>query len=214
MIYYSNNVTKDVDKSKFMIFGERNTGTNYLESLFLKNFKMKYENIIMWKHWMGFLNYPNAKEGTENILSVGIVRDPLDWLASMHKNPSDAPHMVNLTWDEFISREWYTTYEGKEYPLDLNYKTNERYKNILELRQNKLEWLFNPDIPGPYCLIRYEDLKDNPEKVLRQIASEFGLKMGRFIPVTKDVKAGGRFKEKKRNVPNHVVEVVKNKGQD
>ena len=193
-----------------MIFGERNSGTNYLEQLFLKNFNMKYENMIVWKHWMGFKEKPT--EGTENILSIGIVRDPIDWLSSMKNLAPHAEFLSDLDWDGFLKSEWYSMYQDKELMIDRNYHTNERYKNILELRKTKLNWLKNPDIPGPYALVRYEDLVKDPEAIITQLSSEFNLENKKFVPIKKDAKhihAGDYKKKEYQRPPGNLMNFIR-----
>lgn len=211
MICFTKNVRPAID-SRFMIFGERNSGTNYVQQMIQDNFGLDAANIIIWKHWVGYLNVPNAKDGTENTLSVGVVRDPIDWLSSMKKYAPHANHLSKKNWIEFLTNEWYSLddTDHKEIMIDRNYHTGQRYKNILELRSNKLRWMLDPDIPGPYILIRYEDMLSNPDEVLSKIAKEFNVNRKTLNLVEKDVKHGGNYiKRNYRRPPEELINTIR-----
>ena len=61
--------------------------------------------------------------------------------------------------------------------LDLNYITNDKYKNIFELRKIKNNYLMNvmPKLVKNYLLINYEDLLFNYENCLDNIHNKFNL---------------------------------------
>ena len=67
----------------FTIYGERCTGTNYLELLIEKNFGIPVTWDYGWKHYFGFSNLSNSNQ----TLFLGIVRHPLDWLNSFWNQP-------------------------------------------------------------------------------------------------------------------------------
>lgn len=75
---------------RIKIYGERNSGTNFLEELLRSNcekiniLKTKYNCHSGWKH--GFPDISKYKIKS-NILFVFIIRDLESWLKSMFKNP-------------------------------------------------------------------------------------------------------------------------------
>ena len=74
--------------NKYTIYGERNSGTNYLKQLMDKNFDVCF-NEINHKHFF----WHNDLSNTDDILFIAIVRNPYDWLNSMYKTPYHIEHM-------------------------------------------------------------------------------------------------------------------------
>ena len=68
--------------NKFTIYGERCSGTNYLESLMVNNFDVSITWDYDWKHFFGWHSLNNS----DDTLFIGIVRNPVDWLNSFYKN--------------------------------------------------------------------------------------------------------------------------------
>jgi len=73
--------------------------------------------------------------------------------------------------------------------LDLNYITNQKYKNIFELRKLKNHYLMHimPKKVKNYILINYEDLLYNFEKTMQIIKDKYNLlqKTETFVKVKK-----------------------------
>jgi hypothetical protein len=216
MIHLTKNVRPATDK-QFMVFGERNTGTNFLSTLVTQNFQKKYTWPMVWKHWVGFITESDySPEKIKDMLAIGIIRDPVDWLSSMRMAPPHAPHMAKKDWVYFLQTEWYTRHDDKrngkaefnyEIMEDRDFETGKRYENILKLRSKKLSWLLDPPLPCPYILIRYEDLKTNTVEVMRTIGQTFGWRMpANFRPVARDMRHGGKYKP--RSYPRPTPEAV------
>lgn len=109
--------------SSIQIFGERCSGTNYLQSLINNNFLNVDLNFRYgWKHypcWQNsawkkiysphFSKYYLDLIDNEDYLFIFIVRNPYDWLQSFYTNPHNVSSRVNRnTFHSFISSEWYT----------------------------------------------------------------------------------------------------------
>ena len=184
IVYHTKNVRPAID-SRFMIFGERKSGTNYTEILIKRNFGKSYTWPMVWKHWMGFITEPDySEDDVQNTLAVGVIRDPIDWLSSMRAGPPHAHQMRKAPWPKFLQAEWRSRHDdhrnGKaefnyEIMEDRDFDTGERYENILKLRSKKLSWLLDPPIPCPYILVRYDDLKSNMQEVMGVICKTFSL---------------------------------------
>ena len=60
---------------------------------------------------------------------------------------------------------------------DRNYITNERYKNIFELRKMKNDYFLNilPTKTKHYYILKYEDLRDDYENTLNKLKEKFNL---------------------------------------
>jgi hypothetical protein len=73
----------DSDIRRYTIFGERCSGTTFLNSLMAANFDVKLTWEFGFKHFFGF----NALENSDDTLFIGIIRHPHTWLNSFYKNP-------------------------------------------------------------------------------------------------------------------------------
>lgn len=105
----------------FQIFGERNSGTNYLKDVIEDNFNLKHTTDYGYKHWFIKNHYPRGEPNqttdreclkslrdpdADKVLFIFIVREPLEWLSSMNKNPWNAPNHYKLSFSEFIRKPW------------------------------------------------------------------------------------------------------------
>jgi len=171
--------------NKYTIYGERNSGTNYLYQLMNKNFDSTITWNYGWKHFFGH----NDLSNTDDTLFIAIVRNPYDWLNSTYKNPYHIEHM-DRNIEKFCLDEIYSKFFNDELMEDRNLYNKMRYKNIFELRHTKLQFLIN-DMPNKvknYILIRHEDLLDDFENTMNKIKN-MGLKVKNDIqfPLNIDV---------------------------
>ena len=208
------------------IYGERCSGTNWLEAIISgksyyynnthntqKNFNSEGNpafNLPVLKrfghkHFFGDWYNEDIKTKGENTLFIGIVRNFYDYSLSLLKHKHHIPE-INWDADNFFKNEWYSIHHnktsskhGNEIMKDRNWLTGERYKNIFELRKNKIEYLQDvlPKIAKNYVLIRYEDLLDDVDKVVSVIADKFDLKIinNDFIKSTKKQSSPDIFNE-------------------
>ncbi len=209
--------------NRFCILGERCTGTNYLQKLMETNFNLTEEtHKYGWKHFFGFSNYENS----DDVLFIGIVRDPFQWLGSLNKKKHHlAPHL-RQNMRVLLRAQFYSIYDeyghgekfGKEVMQDRNMFTGKRYKNIIELRNTKNKFLL--DIMDKkvknYILIRYEDLSTKTFEQLEIIRNKFDLKQknNELINIIKHTKKKGtRWDENKdiyKPLPHNFNFVIKN----
>lgn len=185
----------------FTIYGERHSGTNLLESMFTHSSSIPVTWDYGWKHFFGWKN-DQIKNYGKNTLFLCIVRNPYDWIMAMHK----IRHHIPLDRDsiiDFMTKEWYSVsdvidtitnkkplskrgpyYEAKsnivytEIMQDRDWVTNERYKNIFELRAKKLDYLYNviPTIAKNYEFIRYENLCSEYPEIMIKIFKKYKIK--------------------------------------
>jgi len=201
------------------IYGERNSGTNWLEAICsgksyyydnakrtIKDFSgegnpafnlpVLREKNFGNKHFFGGWYNESIQKHGDNTLFIGVVRNFYDYSLSLLKYKHHIPE-INHDADNFFKNEWYSINHNKQSPRyneeimeDRNWLTGERYKNIFELRKNKIEYLQDvlPKIAKNYVLIRYEDLLDDVYKVISLIAYRFDLEIINkdFIKSTKN----------------------------
>jgi len=171
------------------LVGERRSGTQWLNSLLLSNFKIEHGCKFGWKHW--FFNEPwQTKQFESNnmdeVLFVVLFKNPYSWLDSMHIGAPHAFDHQGLNWNEFITKEWasYEKINGiTEMMFERNQQTGERFKNILELRNAK-NTHFKRELPTKATnvhFINYEKLLENPEKEILNIVDNYDIPFNGFI---------------------------------
>ena len=181
---------------KVVIYGERCSGTNFLENAILENFNVE----ISWehgsKHFFCFNKYD--KRNFDDTLYIGIVRNPIYWINSFSKELHHIPEINRNSLQNFLFNEFYSIdtqiitvpklssilftnphkiSKNTIIKEDFNYLTNKTYKNIFELRKIKNDYLINvmPNKVKNYILINYEDLLNNYEEKLESIKNKFNL---------------------------------------
>jgi len=153
---------------KVTIYGERCSGTNYLEELLLLNFDVEIVWDYGWKHFFGFNDLTNS----DDTLFIGIIRNLEDWINSLYREKHHLPTHLTENIDTFLTNTFYSIYHtSDEIMSDRNIDTGERYKNIYELRLVKNKYLIEkmPKLVKNYCLITYDDLVDNFLDVMNKL---------------------------------------------
>ena len=187
------------------IYGERNSGTNYLETVLTgksRKFSRDYYafNIPLardygYKHFFGY-HTKQIKNKGDHTLFIGIVRNPYDWIVALsitkHQVPKENHDIKN-----FLTNEWYSVSTnpndhnyGLERMDDRDFDTGLRYQNIFALRSKKLRYLYEtmPTIAKNYELIKYEVLCKNPLLILESWSDKYNLELNKnFIqPIAKE----------------------------
>lgn len=171
---------------QIQIYGERYSGTNFLQHLLEKNLldiSVNYK--FGWKHF--FIN--GDVENASDFLFIIIIRDPFDWLRSLYKHPYHAaPEIKNASFSQFIRHEWWCVWDedagkkpedpiyGSEMMFERDPSTLNRFPNVIKLRTAKIKnWESLRERTKNHLFIRYEDLRENPEKYINKISSQFSL---------------------------------------
>src|SRR5947207_1003126 len=96
------------------IYGERCSGTNYLEHLLKNNLKsVSITWKLGWKHWF----HGNGVEDASQTLFFIIHRNPFDWLKSLHAQPfHSAPDLKSIDFSTFIRKEWWCVWDDPNRP--------------------------------------------------------------------------------------------------
>uniref|UniRef100_A0A6C0ITR2 Sulfotransferase domain-containing protein n=1 Tax=viral metagenome TaxID=1070528 RepID=A0A6C0ITR2_9ZZZZ len=162
----------------FTIFGERCSGTNFLENVIKENFGLEITFKYAWKHFFCNSDLSNSDE----TLFIGIVRNPIYWLNSLYKDKHHIPVENLQSIQHFLFNKAYSVCEAtsprpRVLKNDFNYVTNKPYKNIFEMRRFKNRFLTDimPTKVKNYILINYEALTKHYEYTLNKIQSSFNL---------------------------------------
>jgi len=219
---------------KFIIYGERCSGTNFLENAILENFDIE----ISWeqgsKHFFCFNNYD--KRNFDDTLYIGIIRHPIYWINSFSKELHHVPEINRKSLHNFLFNEFYSVNDEietapklqtilfnnkpqKKYRYstmieDLNYINNKKYKNIFELRKLKNEYLMEimPTKVKNYILINYENLLNNYDETLELIKNKFNLnqKYTTFKKIQKYKKSESYnfVRQRQITLPQTVIDII------
>jgi hypothetical protein len=191
------------------IYGERCSGTNYLEELLLLNFDVEITKICGWKHFFGF----NDLSNTDDILIIGIVRNLYDWLNSFYRDKHHLPKHLTENVDTFLNNQFYSI-DGtnNEIMIDRNMETKERYKNIFELRLVKNRFLIEkmPTLVKNYCIITYDDLLTNFIDIMNKF-KDCGLEIKNDIEFPLNVtyykkNKNVKFEKKANEISNEIID--------
>jgi hypothetical protein len=153
---------------KVTIYGERCSGTNYLEELLVANFDVEIVWNYGWKHFFGF----NDLSDSDDVLFIGIIRNVNDWVNSLYREKHHIPEENLKNEDAFLNNEFYSIDLSKnEIMTDRNLETKERYKNIFELRHIKNKFLVEtmPKLAKNYLLITYDNLRNDFINIMNKI---------------------------------------------
>ena len=193
--------------SRVQLWGERNSGTNALQYLMHLNFGIPHSEFFTFGHKHLFLNETNsdmlsplgsavARGARAGVPAVVIVREPLDWLAAMHKKPHHANHIQNFSLPDFLKSEWRSHTATPRGSVELS-------ANILKLRSTKLSliWTALNEFKNttPFAYVRYEDLvEDGGVRTMCKLAREL-----RLCPVTPVIRPLDKQVNKKGTISQH-----------
>jgi hypothetical protein len=177
---------------KVTIYGERCSGTNYLEKVLLLNFDIEIVWDYGWKHFFGFKDLSNS----DDVLFIGIIRNLEDWINSLYRHKHHLPSNLTENIDTFLNNTFYSFYLDNTHKItsdeimsDRNIETKERYKNIFELRYIKNKFLIEtmPKLVKNYYLITYDNLCENFTDIMNKICN-CGLKIKNNIVFPLNIK--------------------------
>lgn len=199
---------------KFVIYGERCSGTNFLENAIKTNFGLELRSDFGSKHFFCFNKY---HQNLDDTLFIGIVRNPIYWINSLSKELYHIPN-ENKPLDKFLFNKFYSVEEktNKLQIKDLNYSNLNKYKNIFEMRKMKNYYLINfmPKKVKNYILINYESLLYNYNYTLDYISNRFNLKkIYKEYKQIKQYKKADNFNFNKQRtilLPEYIVEIIWN----
>ena len=171
------------------IFGERNTGTNYLSKLIISNFqvqelrgtvpkwplmKSEYARDLYfrlthkynfgWKYSIVNEDILKSNKKYKDTLFLFLVKNPYSFLLSLHRRPYHNEDFNNLRFGEFINTKWQA--RSRDSYL------NKNFNNPVELWNTKNHSYYNfyRKNTSNSLLIKYEDLLANNEVILDEIS--------------------------------------------
>ena len=186
---------------KFCVFGERCSGTTYLENLIESNFGLPMTDEFGLKHFWNMTDFSN----NSSTLFIGIERELISWLDSFAKSPHQVQPYCPFDYEALFFKPIRSYYQGEMV---------EDYENIIECRMTKsniIHTLF-PNILEHYFFITYEELVANPIEFLHIIQKRFQLQP-KLIPFQnwntyKNKKE--LFVKKPLVIPENIIERLKN----
>jgi len=184
--------------ARIKIYGERNTGTNYLTRLVGLNldaecligtvprwwrrtfgrsepskdryFRLTYRRNLGWKHMLA--RPPEAIRRTpafsDRLVVLTLAKNPYSWLLSLHRRPYHAVRRIEDL-EEFLQAPWPTV--GRE-------NHAKPFTNPIDL-WNRKNTSYRKLHEGPDAMaglqLRYEDLVLRPGPVLEEVAERFSM---------------------------------------
>lgn len=168
---YSQNTSLTFPIENYTIFGERHSGTNWLERLINIRLNLPIVNHFgdnTSKHFIRYLNWKILSD-SHKTLFICITRNIYDWIHGFYKLPHHVSPYVHDTMEHFLTQEW------RNEERDYDYISLKPYKNIFEMRRSKLNFYYNylPILVDNLIIIRYEDLLVDPENIIQFISNNF-----------------------------------------
>lgn len=164
---------------KFVIYGERHSGTNFLEQCIKQSFGLERTDYYCSKHFFGWAKPETITYRGRHTLFIGIVRNPYDWIMAMINLPHHIDNHRIQNINNLLTSEWYSTdYHGNEILDDRSFITKKRYKNIFDMRTTKYSYLSQimPVIADNYILLSYDHWLKNYLNYLSIISNRFNLR--------------------------------------
>ena len=204
------------------VFGCRNSGTNYVNSLIINNcatsegrslYDPQNKDRFGWKH-----GFPMMIAAPRDVLTIAVHREPIAWLHSMNRTPWHAArHLQKIPFSQFIRKEWMSVIDdvgfgiAPESPLwqsellaDRDPLTGLRFANAMQLRNSKNRGFSSLDHKSDNVLrVNYETVLADPEGFLDGVCTAYNLRRKiNFDPVLYDRATPGRGVFKAKEVPH------------
>lgn len=174
----------------FQVFGERRSGTNFLNELIADHTNLKPATRYGWKHGL-----PSMPAIDKDALIVIIIRDPIKWLLSLNAFPFDSFHEKKTDISVFLRSEWHGRYmrtrlrpvkwglgsfrlpdEITSLQLDRDPMTGALFETPMALRNAKnIGFLSLLNRHENVVLTRYEDVRADTVGFMSELSENFGI---------------------------------------
>jgi hypothetical protein len=142
------------------IYGERNSGTIFLEWLLKKNLSVNIleTHELGWKHRLAPEEAELSEFNRENVIFLCLVKNPYSWLLSMHKRPYNHESLKNLSFLDFV------TYSYGDYrnPVIMWNKKNRSYLDMAGFVSH-------------HEMVKYEDILQDSSILLNKITEKYDI---------------------------------------
>lgn len=201
---------------KFTIYGERCSGTNFLEQAIKTNYNLDVTWEYGWKHFWGMKDL--ASQDTSEVLFIGIAKSFRDWVHSFLYSPHHIPKRLTSK-PKFWEREIFSEdKDGNVILGDLHLYEKRPYKNLFEMWKVKHDYLLHeiPKQVDNFIFINYTDLNEHYVETLLYIEQRFDLTPLRKGPSLKPITTyqgrgerhiTSRTKSKPRIIPDAILRV-------
>lgn len=198
--------------TRIQIFGERCSGTHYLEHLLRDNLiSTNIQWDFGWKHFF----HSGPVEEADNCLFVIIYRDPFDWVRSIHKRSHfAAAELKRISFSRFIRKEWHCIWNEhsditKSNPLyhtemlfERDPVTGQRFANVIRLRSAKIrDWESLRRKAQHTYYLNYEALLESPQQHIEHLSETFKLRRAAGFNAVTSYKGLGKKPYEKKEYP-------------
>ena len=180
------------------IFGERNSGTTYLQQLLENNMidiklcDPGYNGGTGWKHGVPKMElFKNEKE----FLFIFIVRDLDSWLKSMYKNQYNFKKIYKI--EDFLTKKLESNDRREWHDMNVNKEIEEQ--DVMSLRYSKLRSLFDfyeKISNGIFINMTY--LQENEKKFIKFLMEEYEVNVNSEFKGVETHTKNSKIKEKNR----------------
>lgn len=177
--------------NQFIIYGERHSGTKFLQKLINDNLHIVYAKGFNHKHFFTPEFILRQSQITiKSTIFFCIVRNPYDWIMSFHRERhhcgiNAANNIYNFMSKPWISREPFL---GPEIMLDRHLYNKKPYPTIFHMRSAKNQFLYSilPRYVEHHLFVRYEDFLEEKylDFFLHHIGTVFDIKIKHNKSVT------------------------------
>lgn len=194
--------------TKIKIFGERNSGTNYIKRLLKKNIKSQvyfqsghYKSKSGWKHGL-----PDSSKIDKQTLVIFIVRELSTWLNSMYFRPYHIKRQNDFI--QFITTTNKSKDKRQNHPVNL-YKYER--ENLFKIRYTKLKKYLSLFKIHSCILLNLNFVQQYPENLI-ELLHYFNIETHKkFTPILKHTKIGINVKNDQTHQKYEIPSKIYNK---
>ena len=179
-------------KQRVKIYGERNTGTNYLRKLIENNFEVKFltgavskGSVFTFREWTKDLffkltrsrnlGWKHSVVDTDLVLNhqeepviITLTKNPYSFLLSLYKRPYHYKGNKPNSFLSFLKEKWELTDRD-------NYKLRSLDSPINLWNIKNRSYIDLSDSYSNYLIITYEELLERPDKVIASISEKLNI---------------------------------------